>query len=265
LVYSLASWWVNTAKDLELGVGAQRYVPHPGCTESDKAWLYVNGKGIGFYCNKCGASGFTYHKNRSLSEIRAMIEYEQELQNETKPTLPQDFTLEIPDHGLVWLLAAGINSQEAANHCIGWSDRLQRVILPVYDGRTLLYYQARSIDGRLPKYVNPHVSKDHILYGAEVLDRTKPVCICEDILSVVRVSNIMQAVSPLGTKLSEWAAMRLGEHPLVFIWLDGDKAGKRGRAKMRKQLSWYTEVTLIITHRDPKKYSDAQIKEYLEC
>jgi len=244
-------------------VGESAYVPHPGCTTSDKCWLYVNTKGVGYYCNKCGGRDFSFHGVMSMSERRELQRMDDEVTQSTQVVLPNDYSLTIPDEGLVWLLKAGINSNLAASHCIGWSESLRRVILPVYSGRTLMYYQARSIDGRAPKYINPRVSKERVLFGFEYFNPDIPVCITEDILSAVRVSEFMPTVSALGTKLSRWAVYTLGQAPKVYIWLDPDKAGRKGRIKMRQQLQWTTKPILITTDRDPKYYTGTEIKEIL--
>ena len=50
----------------------------------------------------------------------------------------------------------------------------------------------------------------------------------------------------------------------VAVWLDPDGAGRRGAAKVLKQLQAYgIEARVIRSERDPKLHTFDQIKEYL--
>lgn len=258
-------WWVALAEEQGLSIGDTLYAAHPGCTSSTKAWVYVNAKGTGYFCNRCSGKGFHPHGTMSIRQQRHLHDADRGVRRADSAVLPNDFTLTLPDAALVWLLKAGINSHEAEGHLIGWSDSLRRVVLPMYRGRDLAYYQARALDGRDPKYINPRVSKDSLLYGGENLDPDRGVVVCEDILSTIRVIGAgYQGVSPLGTRLSEYQAMLLGKHRSVTIWLDPDIAGVKGACAMRKALRWYpASVSIVRSSRDPKLYTDREIKEHI--
>lgn len=89
------------------------------------------------------------------------------------------------------------------------------------------------------------------------------VVIVEDILSAIRVGKHIDSCSLLGTKITTSQAAELGKYAEVTTWLDSDKAGRSGAYKIRKTLGLITEVSNILTDKDPKELSDKQIKEAL--
>jgi len=146
-----------------LDKGTTKKIPHPGCTASNALMISNSSKGYSAYCFKCGLKGFTPHDYLSLGEqlaYRKAAQEEQQRQNSQQAIcLPADFSLAIPVHGLVWLWKYGITDEEIVSFGIGWSERLKRVILPVYSegkaGKKLVFWQGRAVSPDLkPKYLN---------------------------------------------------------------------------------------------------------------
>ena len=177
--------------------------------------------------------------------------------------LPWDFTLDIPLEGRLWLFKASITPHRALEMGIGYSEHYQRVIIPIYQGSELVYFQARALhDYQEIKYINPKVDRSAIAYwvGTHDSDQAR-IIVTEDILSAIRVGKFIPAMSALGTKLSVPLANKLMQYDHVTTWLDPDQAGIDGAYKMRKML--YVPTTNILSSADPKNLTDEEIKACL--
>jgi len=144
---------------------------------------------------------------------------------------------------------------------------MARVILPVYEGIDLVYIQARAVHTwRKPKYLNQcGAGKEGIMWKGVHSDTVKStlqstVYITEDILSALRLYLCgYNAVSSLGTTLSDGQVGYLSRFKRFIFWYDGDTAGYTGSAKGMKKLGLLGKATRIITERDPKLYSNREI------
>ena len=174
---------------------------------------------------------------------------------------------------MLWLLKAGIGYDLARHYGIGYSPRANRVILPVYQDKELIAFIARAVDGEKPKYIARHKDGFHnAVFRSD--DSTKLVhpdgpldvlVIVEDYLSAVRVGRITRSVSLLGTANKADALLpELGSDTKAVVWLDPDKAGRNGRNKIARSLSLFgVEPLLLNTKRDPKFYSNREIRELI--
>lgn len=96
--------------------------------------------------------------------------------------------------------------------------------------------------------------------------------VVEDALSAIRVGKFVPAVALLGTTVRDkehtvLSHARVSEgrtNPRVAVWLDGDKAGRKGRENVARKLSLVgAEVSRINTDKDPKRYTDREIRRLL--
>lgn len=89
--------------------------------------------------------------------------------------------------------------------------------------------------------------------------------VTEDVVSAIRVGCTAPACSILGTTCSPEQALHIQRRcSRVFVWLDGDKAGQAGAQHVRRVLRLAgLDVTLVKTSKDPKLYSNREIKEIL--
>lgn len=115
----------------------------------------------------------------------------------------------------------------------------------------------------MPKYIGPTPKPARLLvrFGeAEVPTLT------EDILSAAKIGLVAEAWAVLGTSVSAHMVSALMKRGRCNVWLDPDAAGRRGAAKITKQLVAYgLEVRNILSARDPKLHSREEIKEILAC
>lgn len=167
-----------------------------------------------------------------------------------------------PVDGRLWLLRHGIGRVEAADLGVFFHEPTRRLVLPVMrDGRPV-FWQARSTDGREPKYLAPEVTRGAVVpqYG-----KADQIVLTEDILSAYKVGLVSEGWSLMGTALGEGhVAQLLARNLPVVMWLDGDAAGDKGSTKGIPLLrSVGLKVRRVRTPLDPKAYSREQIKEIL--
>lgn len=176
---------------------------------------------------------------------------------------------DVPSHAQVWVLKAGITPERAFEHYgIGWSEALDRVIVPVLaDGKRTEEWIGRNSrhgtgDPRT-KYLMSAGATGSCWYDLRA--STKVVVVVEDVLSAIRVREAgFAAVAVLGTSVSATVASMLADYTAVG-WFDNDAAGGRGYVSLRKKAGAFGfRVKRVRSERDPKQYSLREIKEFVE-
>ncbi len=260
--------YLEQAKQLERG--RDKRIGHY-CGDGDVLKIAHTKDGYSAYCFRCGDSGFTGHVRQTLSQFDFLQQKEVEDEICKTMELPSDFTTDIPQDHAIWLYKAGIGILENKALGFGYSKRLGRVVLPVYQDGELVYLQARAtrFPEQQPKYLNiAGADKGGILYkrypdGSDSL-LTSTVVITEDILSAARIGEVNISYSLLGTKLSDGQANQIGKYANAIWWLDGDNAGITGARKGQRKLQFLVESQRIIrTPKDPKCYSKRIIRKIL--
>lgn len=259
--------WLEVAKKLPRG-GKLRMVH--GC-DKDKSMIVSHGnEGYSAYCFRCGNVGFEpfgYRTLAELEEIKRIDANARRIANSNTLTLPEK-SGKIPAEGILWLAKAGLSQQRAASNDIYWSDKIKRVVIPVYSKGKLVYWQARRVlNEPTAKYINPAIDRSEILY--KVLPTTCEInttrlVVTEDIMSAIRVGRHLPTYSLMGTKTSSAQLSSIVKYSRVSIWLDPDKAGEEGAAKLRKAASLFTSVDIINSKADPKCLSDREIRSILK-
>jgi hypothetical protein len=126
----------------------------------------------------------------------------------------------------------------------------------------VLFWQARAVDKRQPKYLAPPVDKSLVIpmYG-----RADSVTLTEDLLSAYKVGLVGEAWSLLGTSMSSHVlGSLLSRGCKVNVWLDPDGPGQRAATKVLAKLRAVgIEARNILSDRDPKLIHREQIKELL--
>ena len=245
------------------------------CCRKDRSRVISHtSHGYSTYCFRCGDDSklFVGHGTRSASE---MIQHRKELEEYMAEVgdiaLPYDYTQDIPREGLLWLLKGGVSRLLREHYKFGWSERMGRVVLPVYIKGALVAVQNRAVlKGQEPKYMNK-VGGDSSLFWSDPAvaledGRTDTVVLVEDILSCVRVGRVQRAVSSLGTSISYATAAEIIKHyNRVLVWYDDDKAGLNGARKAKAVLELQgAEVHLIKTDKDPKEYDNEILKSTIK-
>jgi DNA primase len=160
----------------------------------------------------------------------------------------------------VWLWKAGFPEREILTRGIYFHAPSDRVVIPYPEQG---FWIARAYQkGRAPKYLAPTPKPRDLCvrFGAgDVLVLT------EDILSAMKVSRVTEAWALMGTRVSDYQITRILESSRkVLTWLDPDPPGQVGATKIRAQLRAFgVPVRNVVSTRDPKLHSAAEIKEYV--
>jgi DNA primase len=89
------------------------------------------------------------------------------------------------------------------------------------------------------------------------------VVVVEDIMSAIRVGEVVNTISLLGTKADTNQINTLSRFDNVITWLDSDRAGRHGSKTIRQAVGLLTNTQDIVTELDPKSYSNQQIETIL--
>lgn len=119
----------------------------------------------------------------------------------------------------------------------------------------------------LPKYVA--IGNKDQFYGYVFCNHIYTIFV-EDALSAIRLNSLnINCVALRGTKLSEKMLQTLCQLPdnhKIVTWFDNDEAGFRATKKFLHKLNWCNfKHTNIITEKDPKWYTNTELKEILEA
>lgn len=168
-----------------------------------------------------------------------------------------------PADAALWLYKAGLSKAEIGRLGVYYHPPSDRVVVPVFEGPRPVFYQARAYQkGRMPKYLGPTPRPSTLLarWGSFPVPT-----LTEDMLSAIKIGLVAEGWAIMGTRVSDHmlvALMKRGGK--VNVWLDPDAAGRKGAAKIGKQLRAYgLEVRDIVSARDPKLHSLEDIKEIL--
>lgn len=97
-----------------------------------------------------------------------------------------------------------------------------RLIIPFYNGNDIYFYQARSLIGQDPKYLN-RKTNDRPAYNIHNIDKEKEVLVVEGPIDSMFLEN---SVAVLGIKYNEKIEETLNSLNTYYIW-DNDKDGKK--------------------------------------
>lgn len=253
--------WLKAAMSLPHGHTARMDCWH--CHGKNSMGLSNLGEVFTYHCFRCKEKDAKPAPPMTPQERRAM-QLEAEAFQAKPPELPDDFTTDIPPAGILWLSKGGLNHSDIARLGFGYSPRMKRVIMPVYEGRELVAVQARALHREQePKYLGQIRQNPRPAFVAPHRQPTDVLVLTEDMLSAARVSKVADAWSLLGTNLGASVLARIGDshYTRVAVWMDDDEAGINARRKMRGQLQLLgKEVSLIQSDRDPKKHSLEEIR-----
>ena len=224
-----------------------------------------------WFCHRCGEKGIKWAKGLSPKEWVKFNKAREVAENNvvSKVHWPHGMTKHIPAVGLGWLYKYGITDEDIETFGIGYSNTLNRVVLPVYDGNAeLVYYQARNlgeVTEKSPKYMNVKARGRKDIYF-EICDPCfdgETVVVVEDILSGIRVGKQNDVVALLNAYIPDDLIFRLAKvYPETILWLDPDK-WDRMLKRTRRFRSLGLNVKMVRVNEDPKYYTDGEIGEIL--
>ena len=225
-------------------------------TSKDNLALYSDGHEHCFAC--------TYHlPSPAENRIRKLTTIE----SKTAPgaiCLPDDASTTLPVDVLSRLLSWDMTPEMIVRNRIQWSEKEQRLLLPVYDEYDqLLMYQARSWDIGQKKYLTFGKPRDilHIVSPVGTTDNTT-IIICEDLISAIRIGEVENAIPLWGSDIPLELIRRLSSRfSVVGVWLDPDMKLKAVKDVLR--ISQYVPAFFIDSNLDPKFYNREKIKDHI--
>ena len=247
--------------------GQKLRAEHCGMGES---MIVSNGTaGFAAYCFRCGGKGFIPHA-MSLAERIAQFREAEQADQEARLSLrlpepricdPQQW----PKQARVWLYKGGFSNDDIERLGFYYHERMQRVVMPIYDGGRLVYWQARGFVPSLPKALNPVVDRTGLV--AKFGERAGPVALTEDILSAAKMAVACESWALLGTKMDDAVlASLIRRDSMVVLALDPDKAGRDGAAAIARRLSTVgVQHCQVYFGRDPKLVTRKEIIHAIEA
>jgi DNA primase len=264
----MAEAWLRAAQRLKLGGKGRAWHGCSGSSNSPTLLISNDQDKWSGWCFRCHESVFEFKPKESFRErierMRKQAQADEAISQSVALPRPINTDLETwPIEARMWLLKASVGRSNIKPLGAYHHAPTNRVVLPVIDAGRLLYWQARSIDGREPKYLGASIDKQHITARYGMGD---PV-LTEDILSAYRVgeSGAGQGTAILGTSLNDKVLSQLIKQAKpVTVWLDPDGPG---RDAARDIITRLDVVGLphrqIITSRDPKLLSKGEITSLL--
>lgn len=248
-----------------LRCGSRRRIQH--CKDDNSMLISHDLTALSSHCFRCGFHGFIPHGFQRIADLMRRAKEFKEQSKDAELRLPSDYTLVVPPRARAWYLQYGISAELAQVYSIGYTEYLDRVVLPVYEDGELHAVQMRAVEQSVkPKYLNPSsVPIQDVLFESEEGQSEWGVLV-EDILSCIKVGQVISACSSLGTKMSDARTWKVSEkYKNCYVWYDSDIAGRTGAKKAVARLELLgVNCYNIRTEKDPKCYTRREIKQILK-
>jgi hypothetical protein len=181
--------------------------------------------------------------------------------------LPDDMRYELPPIAQRYMLKYGLSQDEVKLSRFGWSQSLDRMIMPVYKDDELVYWQGRNLGDVTPdnpKYKNVYLSGSRDIYAKfdrrdENNDLGNTLVLVEAIISAVKLSRHVDTVALLGSFVPDSIIDYMREYERILVWLDPDKLTVSITEAMRFHLLTGRKIMPIFSDKKPKQYSDKEI------
>jgi hypothetical protein len=158
--------------------------------------------------------------------------------------------------GLVYLKKYGLTDKEIYDNYF-WDNNGYLV----FNGNE--YQNARNFTGIGVKYISRGIIRGNekiFLRNAQ----NECIVVAEDAISAIKIARQYNSVPIHNSIIPLELILRLSKRfKNLFIWLDRDKA-KESFKEAKKAELYFDKVNIIWSEKDPKEYSDSEIKNYIE-
>lgn len=151
----------------------------------------------------------------------------------------------------------GIPDELVKKFRLGYSKNRNAVILPVFEGEKLVFYQARYLDKNAPiKWYLPKYGKVKI-FGKEFIDGPK-VYVCESVFNALTFWKFgYQAVALFGARVEDIFDQLLDLGCLCYvISYDGDFAGRKNSKELASLLREKNKLVQVLNLPNKKDVND---------
>lgn len=142
-----------------------------------------------------------------------------------------------------------------------------RLILPVYQGQKLVYWQARSLTDGKPKYINPPRSnrpagKSQFVFNLDIAANYEEVLICEGIFSAISCGPA--AVAIFGKDLSDAQAYNIIKKRIRKVMIVLDPGENDSALKIARKLQGRAEIRIAhLRTGDPNELDRQELQDRL--
>lgn len=241
-------------------------------TRMSNGWVY--------FCHRCHIQGFIKDDNLNPTQTRARIDALKKI-NISKVTenvtLPLDFEpmtgldhCPVPYNAYHWFWRYSLTNDDIIKYNCGWSERYNRVIVPLYEyahmgdemARKLVGWVGRELEcqtkeERKQKKVSKYLTrakkgKRRFFVAPGEIDK---VVIVEDAISAMKVNTVTDftTVALLNTDVSN-ELMSWLRGKVIYLWLDGDMLAHSVKTVNRMR-TLGLDTKHIHTTKDPKEYN----------
>lgn len=268
--------WAPFTEGLDLG--RKKRVGHD-CGEGKTLIISRSEDGYSAWCFRCNERGWQPPERESIADKLARSARLRSADAQlgvvfnavgagSQGSMPEPATHDVdswPTTAALWFYKAGLSRHDIGRLGAYYHAPSGRVVLPV--GRReasdkAVYWQARALDGRQPKYIGSSYRPPSLV--ARWGSAPSPT-LCEDILSAYKVGLVGEGWAVMGTSVPDsYIAELMRRKVTVNVWLDPDKAGRKAAARYCKQLTALgLRANNILSTKDPKLHTLGEIKDYV--
>lgn len=249
------------------------HVAHHCSGSSDAAILSRDKDGYYYYCFRCGGRGHLrdaayFAAPRAPSSAVATSE------PRSVKCPPDDATTEWhawPSEVRGWLSDAHVSTVIARDAGMVWSDKQAALWIPVRQhslittGCKLAGYVERHFN---PKRYYARTDDKDSFYGYYVAKESKKpdtVVLVEDVVSAIRVSEVLDCISIMGVhpKPAMIEAVLKNGYRNAIVFLDGDNPTVKMKARQIGKRLPFVNTKIVETGSDPKSYTTDELDKLL--
>lgn len=137
---------------------------------------------------------------------------------------------------------------ECEMYCCYTGEFRTRAILPIYQDKKMVYFQARTLTNSDKKYKNPTSPKRDIVFNRDNWDSNFPVVVTEGLLDALSVGK--QGTMCLGASISDAFLEKLPDQ--VIVSLDNDETGRKSMLEMAKKSKFRSNLQFCVYPKNVK-------------